>query len=77
MRSHLELDFLRFASSLRGAEYIDDIPMTEEQALAEKADFFFNERSVVCEVKTLQTDTEPKIESVLEPYRGTKEWPVF
>jgi hypothetical protein len=57
--------FTEFCESLRLAERIDALPLTDEQRRARKADFFFQARRIVCEIKTLETDTNPKIAKVL------------
>jgi hypothetical protein len=77
MRQTLEERFIRFAKGLRGAEFIDDLDLTREQQEAQKADFFFQNRTIIGELKSLKTSTEGKIEAVLEPYRDTPEWPHF
>jgi hypothetical protein len=67
------LDFLRS----HGAEIVDELDLTPEQAKAEKADFFLDGRAVVGELKSLETDTAPKIERLMEAEKERPEWPVF
>jgi hypothetical protein len=73
----LEERFLRFARQLPYAEAIDELELTPEQERAKHADFFFKNRAVIVEVKTLKTNTKPKIDQILEPYRNTPAWPEF
>jgi hypothetical protein len=73
----LENRFKRFVSTITGAEFVDDVEMTAEQRRAKKVDFFFNERSILCEMKSLTTDVSPKVERVLEPHRERPEFPAF
>jgi hypothetical protein len=68
---------MNFVRSVPGAEMIDDLPMTREQQAAKKADVFFEGRTIIAEVKLLATDTAPKVEAILAPYRDTEHWPVF
>ena len=51
----------RFVKNLTGAECIDDPAFTPEQQRARKADFFFEERRGVCELKMLLQNTATKI----------------
>lgn len=77
MDGNLYPHFLNFARSVPGAELIDDLPLTDEQRKAKKADIFFEKRTIVAEVKLLATDTAHKIDPILAPYRDTDHWPVF
>ena len=74
---NLEERFKVFLRDLEGAESIDDLTLTPEQQRANKADYFFERRTVIGELKTLYTDASPKVEAILEPYRETPEWPHF
>jgi hypothetical protein len=66
-----------FARLIPGSEAIDDLIQTPEQQQAKKADFFFQDRRIVCEIKNLETDTSAKIEPVIEPHKRRPEWPYF
>lgn len=77
MKATLEHRFIAFARNLTAAEYIDDLNLTHDQKAAQKADFFFNNRGIICELKSLKTNTEDKIEKILESYRDTPEWPDY
>jgi hypothetical protein len=73
----MEDRFIEYARTIDGSELIDELDFTEVQRKAQKADFFFDNRSIICELKSLKTDTEPKIEKILEPFRKTDDWPMF
>jgi len=73
----LEERFLAFARQLPNAEAIDDLELTREQERAKRADFFLQARTIIVEVKTLKTNTQPKIDKLLKPYRETPAWPEF
>jgi hypothetical protein len=74
---NLESRLIRFLGSRKGSETIDSLSMTREQERAEKADFFLSRRTVVCELKSLKTDTSGKIESLLEPLLNSPDAPAF
>ncbi len=67
----------QFAKTIPSSECIDDLPQTQAQRAAKKADFFFENRRIVCEVKNLETDTTPKLKKLLEPLEKRPEWPRF
>jgi hypothetical protein len=73
----LEDRFKVFVKNLDGAELIDDLTLTPEQRDKKKADFFFDHRKVIGELKSLQTDAAGKIDAILKPYQESPEWPVF
>lgn len=77
MNKSLEERFITFAKSLDAAECIDDLPLTAEQKAGKRGDFFFNGRTIVGEIKSLKTNTQDKINALLQPYEGTPEWPLF
>lgn len=77
MHGKLQPHFFNFARSVPGAEIIDDLDLTPEQRRAKKADVFFKARTVITEVKLLETDTAPKIDPIIAPYRDSDEWPMF
>lgn len=68
---------LAFLEKRPGSENIDKLTLTPIQRSSEKADFFLNNRAVVCEVKKLQSDTKAKIDRILEPVLADKNAPVF
>ncbi|MBI4664600.1 MAG: hypothetical protein HY735_37890 [Verrucomicrobia bacterium] len=51
--------FIEFCRTLPDAEEIDALPIEQSPAL-KRADFLLDHRSVICEIKTLETDTTPK-----------------
>ncbi len=69
--------FISFVRSYEGAEIIDDLLLTPEQQAAQKADYFFNGRTIIAEQKSLEISTAHKIETILKLYEGTPEWPLF
>jgi len=73
----LEKRVMEFLGRQPGAENIDRLPLTPAQRASEKADFLLEQRSIVCEVKALQTDTKEKIDRILEPVLQRPDAPVF
>jgi hypothetical protein len=69
--------FLAFAKTLSGAECIDELDLTSDQKEARKADYFFDNRRIICELKSLKTDTSVKVEKLLAPHKNRPEWPLF
>jgi hypothetical protein len=69
--------FSLFARTIPGSESIDELPQNEAQRTAKKADFFFEHRTIVCELKNLETDTSVKIDKLLKPFESRPEWPLF
>lgn len=74
---NLEGRFTFFVKNLEDAECIDDLVLSANQQRAKKADFFFDNRSFISELKSLKTDTAPKVERILEPYKKMPEWPIY
>jgi hypothetical protein len=60
--------FIEFCRSVPGAEEVDALALTSEQkALKLKsADFLFDNRSIICEIKSLETDTAWKFTAFLK-----------
>jgi hypothetical protein len=77
MNKTLEERFITFAKGLDKVEFIDELDLTSEQQAAQKADFFFNNSTIIGELKSLKTNTEDKVEAILKPYEDTPEWPLF
>jgi hypothetical protein len=73
----VERRFIAFDKTLPGAEHIDVIELTPEQKKARKADFLFDNRRIICELKSLKTDTGGKIGKVLKPHEQRPDWPIF
>jgi hypothetical protein len=59
--------FHDFCRKFPGAEEIDAILLTSAQNAMKrkKADFFFENRSIICEIKSLETETQQKAEAFL------------
>jgi len=76
-RKTLEERFIDFAKNLDEAESIDSLKLIPDQENAEKADFLFNRRRVICELKSLKKNTEYKVTEILLPYQERPEWPIF
>jgi hypothetical protein len=55
--------FYRFCDSLPGAERIDSLESPGSGV--RKADYFFRNRTVICEIKTLETETNDKLLPIL------------
>jgi hypothetical protein len=66
-----------FARQLPGVELIDDLDLTTMQRQAQKADFFFERRRIICETKTFADDPTWKVEDRLKPHQSRPEWPIF
>ena len=63
-----------FLGAQAGADAIDSLNLTKEQAAADHADYFLQDRHIVVEIKSLQTDTAPKMESILAPHMERAEF---
>ncbi len=77
MKKSLEERFIEFLDTLNGVENIDKLNMTQQQKNAKKADYFAQNRELIIELKSLETDTQPKVERILEPHRSRPEFPHF
>jgi hypothetical protein len=73
----LEQRFKDFIATLSEIENIDELSLTDPQRRAEKADYFGENRSLVIELKSLDTGTNSKVEEILEPHRERNEFPIF
>lgn len=68
----LEKRFIAFCNTYPGAEAIDGIVLTQqEEALRQtsnlkRADFFFDNRDFICEIKTLQIETSGKLVAIMQ-----------
>ena len=69
--------FKIFLKTLKNAECIDDLTLTDEQELANKADYFFNNREIIAELKSLETDSSHKIQKLVEKYKKRPDFPIF
>lgn len=59
--------FAAFCDAVPGSERIDNIELTEDQKRSKlkRADFFFERRTILCELKSLETDTTDKLVPIL------------
>jgi hypothetical protein len=73
----LEERFNEFVRSLKSAELFDELKLTSEQQIAQKPDFFFNERAIIGEMKTITKDMSPKVHAILEKHQDRDDYPVF
>lgn len=61
----LDDEFMTFCRSIAGAESVDSLRIAGPNADLKKADFFFENRRIICEVKSLHTETNDKLVKVL------------
>jgi hypothetical protein len=73
----LEERFIEFVRSLKNAEIVDELPLSQAQQSASKPDFFFHERQFIGEMKSVHKDMEPKAQSILEKHQERPEYPIF
>ena len=64
-------------ASLPDAESIDSLPMPVGFQGSQRADYFLDDRCVIVELKSLESDPTHKIEKVLEPRRASEDFPQF
>jgi hypothetical protein len=69
--------FKRFISQLPFAEVIDDLEIPGAFAQEKRADFLIENRKVIIELKSLESDPEHKIDAELENHRERNEYPLF
>jgi hypothetical protein len=77
MAESLESRFTEFLKSLPGSESIDALTLPVDPRHRRKADFLLADRKIIVELKTLTTDTSPKIELAVEKHRHREEFPLF
>ncbi|OFW37551.1 MAG: hypothetical protein A3F70_18065 [Acidobacteria bacterium RIFCSPLOWO2_12_FULL_67_14] len=60
--------FIQFCRSVPGAEEIDALPLAPDQKALKlrSADFFFENRTIIFEIKSLESDTSPKFIAFLK-----------
>ena len=58
--------FTEFCRSIAGIEEIDAMIFSRDKQWFKRADFLLDARSVICEVKSLETDTAPKFAAFLK-----------
>lgn len=69
--------FREFLGVLPGAESLDDPNVLVRSALIKRADYLLFQRSMIAEVKQLETDPAFKVEAVLERYKLQPSYPLF
>lgn len=74
---NLEERFVFFVKNVIEAECIDDIELSPDQQKGKKADYLFENRKHIMEMKSLKTDSSDKINKVLEPYTHRANWPII
>jgi hypothetical protein len=67
----------RFSDFLNSREDVENIDALPLQRNPSKADYFAEKRGVIIELKSLETDTEHRIEEILKPHRSRPEFPDF
>lgn len=73
----LEASFHQFMATLSDAECIDKLIMPAGSERAKRADYFLNQRRVIVELKSLETDPSGKVEIALEKRREDDDFPQF
>jgi hypothetical protein len=69
--------FREFLGLLPGAESLDDPNVLAISAQIKRADYLLFQRSMIAEVKQLETDPTYKVEAVLDRYRSHPSYPLF
>lgn len=69
--------FRDFLGVLPGAESLDDPSVLATSAPIKRADYLLFQRSMIVEVKELESDPEYKVESIIERYRTHPSYPLF
>lgn len=77
MPSELESRFLRFLHALPGAESLDVLLAGNKYDGQRRADYLLFERRVIVEIKSLETDTSPKVETEMEHHRERDDFPLI
>lgn len=77
MFKSLDQRFKDFLETLKEVENIDNLTLNKEQQESKKADYFTKNRQLIIELKSLETDTEHKIEKIIAPHRERPEFPHF
>ena len=70
-------DFYNFLKALPHSESIDALGKKPTQKGKQIADFFFLNRKITCEVKSLNRDTREKVERIIDSLRKRDDFPVF
>ena len=76
-KASLEERFNKFLQSLPGTESIDDLVSSGQFRAKRRADFLLRNREVILELKTLKSDTSPKVEREIEKHRDREDFPLL
>lgn len=68
--------FIAFLNGIPGSEQIDEMALTSRQREGQKADYLFNDRKVVCEVKRILEDPFYKIKNEVQRLQEREDWPL-
>ena len=66
--------FREFMAQYPGVERIDDLAPGGN---GKRADYLLDNRSVILELKSLETDVRPKIDRMVEALSAREDWPLF
>lgn len=77
MNGSLNDRFKAFLAQLPSAESIDEIRLPPGFSEEKRADFFVEDRKVVVELKSLESDPEQKIHEEIAKHRHRDEFPLF
>jgi hypothetical protein len=69
--------FREFLHVLPGAESLDNPNVLARSVAIKRADYLLFQRSMIAEVKQLETDPAFKIEAILERYKSNPSYPLF
>ena len=77
MAESLENRFHQFVMSIEGTESIDALLAGRTLPNERRADYLLANRRAILELKTLKTDTSPKVEKEMDKYRERDEFPLI
>lgn len=69
--------FEEFILTVHGVASIDDLLAGQPSENDDRADYIADNHGLIIELKTLESDTEWKVERILEPHRNRDEFPKF
>jgi hypothetical protein len=68
---------IQFLEAQPGAENVEKLEQTAAQKQSKQVDFFLQHRTVLCELKSIQTSTESKVNALVEPILERPDAPKF
>lgn len=77
MSSNLERRVLDFLAAVPGSESLDDLFAGPEFAGERRADFLLFDRRLIVELKSIEVDTSPKVESEMDRHRNRDDFPLI